>query len=73
MKIRLLILAVMLFLVALTSSPPSKADGGNACMDQWSECRISCGGKWWDPECPYRCDIERDRCLTNRSASLSFK
>jgi hypothetical protein len=63
MKLRLLILAVMFVLVVLTSLPPAKADGGNACMDQWSECRINCEGKWWDTACPYRCDIQRDNCL----------
>ena len=63
MKIRLLVMVVMLFLLGLTSWLPAKADGGNACMDQWSECRIDCQDKWWDPECPYRCDIRRDRCL----------
>jgi len=63
MKIRLFTLALMLFVLALTSQAPAKADAGNGCMDQWSECRINCDGKWWDPECPYRCDIARDRCL----------
>lgn len=61
MKIRLLILAGVLVLLALTIRPPVKADGGNGCMDQWSECRLKCA--WWDEHCQMRCDFIRNQCL----------
>jgi hypothetical protein len=61
MKLRLLILAVMLVFMTFTSHPAVKADGGNGCMDQWSECRLKCA--WWDDACRIHCDFIRNQCL----------
>lgn len=66
-KIRLLILAAMLCLLAASSSKPAKADAGGACLGQWSECRATCeyeyGNSVWKNVCYYDCDGQRNECL----------
>jgi|KBSSwiStaDraftv2_1062776.scaffolds.fasta_scaffold255006_1 hypothetical protein len=69
LKMRFLILGAMLCLLVAFGGKPIKADGGGACLGQWSECIETCNNyqPWFTGTqyaiCTNSCDAQRNKCL----------